>query len=294
MTLTATLFLFVLILALILLAGGYYGSQMILHSPDRDPIEFWPDQFQLTYESVVFRTSDGVQLKGWFIPSSNGGSKTILLCHGWGANKGKLLASTEFLNRKGDFNLFYFDFRTHGQSGGSRASLGLLEARDFDAATQFLKDHKPEFASRLGTYGLSLGGAVALLGAARHPEYKAVCVESTFCSYNQVVLRYASLFFHCPRPLGLASLAFMRLRLGEDPEPYSAIYHARKLAPRPILIIHGDNDPRMPLQEARALYAECGEPKELWIVSGADHGKCREASPEEYERRLLAFFEKNI
>ena len=84
------LVIFLLIVILVIAAAGYYGSTIILGTYDRDPIDIWPDQFQLIHESVSLRTSDGVPLKGWFIPARNSSTRTILVCHGWGSNKGKV------------------------------------------------------------------------------------------------------------------------------------------------------------------------------------------------------------
>ena len=90
------------------------------------------------------------------------------------------------------------------------------------------------------------------------------------------------------------TLQLIRLRLGRDPEPFSPVYHVAKLAPRPVLIISGENDRLMPIDEVRALHDAADEPKELWVIPGAEHGGCQEVAGAEYDRRIREFFAKNL
>lgn len=240
-------------------------------------------------------TSDNLQLKGWILEADPPTDGTILLCHGWGENKSKLLTSTYFLSQRGRFNLFYFDFRGHGESRGGVSSLGSLESLDFSAALDFLRHSRPHWCERLGVYGLSLGAAVALWGAARFPEIRAVAAESSFASYREVVTRYTREVFHFPKfPCAALTLSLARRRLGHDPEPYSPLYHVGRIAPRPVLLIYGEQDRRSPLGDARRLLANMGEPKELWVVPGAGHAECAEKGAEAYQRRILDFFKRSL
>ena len=109
--------------ALILCAGialgaAYWGAGIIMHPPDKSPLQVFPEAYGLPYEKVSFSTSDGVALKGWFIPSRTGSDRTLIMCHGWGDNKGYLLERSYFLNKTAGFNLLYFDNRSHGESAG--------------------------------------------------------------------------------------------------------------------------------------------------------------------------------
>ena len=117
-----------------------HTAKKVLHPiSKRKPLDAWPDQFKLPYENVTFRTEDKVQLKGWFIPAPEESEKTIILMHGWGMNRADILKNTYFLHDLG-FNLFYFDFRALGESGGKTSSIGYLELKDITAAISFLKE----------------------------------------------------------------------------------------------------------------------------------------------------------
>jgi pimeloyl-ACP methyl ester carboxylesterase len=275
----------------VVVAFGYFSSSVIL-KVEHIPSDFNPKTFGYDYERFSFETADRIQLEGWFVPARRKSSATVIALHGWGANRGDILGTVIPLAEH--FNLAVFDFRNHGASEGELTSLTSLEVRDFEAAVQFLRAFRPEQTQALGVVGFSMGGAVALSGSARIPEIRAVVAESPFSSFNGIVRHFAQAFYHVPGPLSEITLWFSRFRLGLDPEVDAPIRHIAKIAPRPLLIIQGDNDPRMKVSEGQALYDAAGEPKELWVVPGAEHIGARLVSEKEYDAKLLAFFRKGL
>lgn len=278
---------------LAVLATALYGAHVVFHPPKMLKMETWPEQYGLPYEKTSFRTSDGVELSGWLIPAAESSNRTVVLCHGWGDNKGDLLRRAWFLQRC--FNLFLFDFRHHGESAGRFTTICCLESRDVEAAMDHLARARPEWTERLGIFGISMGASLAIWAATSRGGVKAVALESPFASFNDVVAQWVYNSCRLPRyPFAWTTLAVIRRRIGEDPEPYSPIYHAAKLAPRPALFIAGSEDRLMPPAVVQAVYEKAGEPKELWIIEGAGHGKCGETAGPEYRRRLTEFFGKNL
>ncbi|MBI5243950.1 MAG: alpha/beta hydrolase [Elusimicrobia bacterium] len=273
--------------------AGYWGTNVLFHPPNMLPHTLWPEQFGFTYEAVAFSTNDGIKLRGWLIPCARATRRTILCCHGWGDNKGDLLKRIHFLGK--GFNLFLFDSRSHGESGGDITGNSYLEARDFDAALRFLKAARPEWASRLGVFGLSMGAVMAVRGMAEHPDFRCAVFESPFRSYRAVAAQFTWNNYRLPFfPFVWAILLVARLRLGGDPESCSPSLHVRRLSGRPILFIAAENDPLMPVSVVRSLYDDAGKPKEFYLSPGAFHGGCWEADAEGYRRKLMEFFEKNL
>jgi len=274
----------------IVVGWGFYSSSLILN-PSKSRPEAAPGVFGLTPQEVAFDTTDGIRLKGWFV-SAPGSSKTVIACHGWSAERSSTLACTSFLRRVG-YNLLYFDFRNHGESGGTLSSVGPLESRDLEAALGFLSRHKTDAARWIGVWGLSMGAVVAIAAAADHPEIKAVVAESAFSSFNEAVIRSARFFYGVPRfPLMAITLGFVRWRLGFDPEKFSPLDRIGRIRPRPVLLIQGDRDVRAPASDGRLLFEAAGEPKELWTVPGADHGEAHSKDPVTYEKKVSEFFDK--
>lgn len=288
--------LFVLALAALATVIAYFKSYSIIQPPKRrTAVVHHPDQYRLVHETIDFTTADGLHLKGWFIPASGGETeKTVIFCHGWGSNRGELLRDTHFLAEHG-FNLFYFDFRGSGESGGTISSVGYLETRDFDAAYEFLKSHRPHACEHLGFFGTSMGGAVATYAAAKYPEVKCLLLENTFLSYTRVVANWSWLRTKIPYwPLVPMTLFFVRMKLGADPEPYSPVHHISKVK-APVMFINGDHDDLVPLADAETLYGLCGaEKKQMWALTGASHGKCAEVGGEVYKTKISKFFTENM
>lgn len=283
------------VLAAVVLGVCYWGAGIILYPPNMSAMTVYPEQFGLRYEKVSFETRDGLTLKGWFIPAPQGGDKTLLMCHGWGDNKGELLKKTWFLSEAG-FNLLYFDYRSHGESQGDFTTIGCLECIDFDAALDYLRAKRPEFLGRLGVFGLSMGAAVAAMSVFQHSEVKAVVLESPFTDYRRVVRQWAWNNFYLPYfPLVWITLWLLRLRVGDPKvDTYSPIKFIARLAPRPLLVISGSTDRLMPEHDVRALFAAASEPKQIWIIPEASHGKCHEVAGLEYETRVTGFLNRAL
>ncbi len=273
---------------------GYYGAGMLMHPPAMSPMEIFPDRFGASYEKISFPTPDGLTLSGWFIPSADGGDRTVLVCHGWGDNKGLMLEQTLFLRREG-CNLFYFDFRGHGESGGNRVTLGKEELLDFSAAVDCLRRTRPKCAANLAVLGQSMGAAVAAMGLAAHPEIKAAVLESPFADFHQVGRRWGWSRLRVPYfPVIMTVMYMARLRTGhadiDSYSPESFLPAART----PVLMIAGEKDMLMPPADVLRLFGAAHEPKEYWQVPGAAHAKCHEAAPAAYEARVGAFLRAHL
>jgi len=289
------LILFIVFSAAALVVAAYFHSLYILDpSKHRKRIEFFPDQFGLPHENISFRTEDNLTLKGWFIPAPEFSSRTIICLHGHASNRSIVMSHTYFLREHG-FNLLYFDFRGAGESQGKISSVGYLEGRDLKAAMQFLRDNKEQEAEHIAIYGISMGAAVAINEAADNPAIECVISEAAFASYEKVVGKWAWNHFKIPYyPLVPLALFFVRMKLRANPEPLSPRHRIGGIAPRPIFLVHGSHDNLVAARDARLLYRLAGEPRQLWIVPGASHGKCAEIGGKQYKDKLSEFFLQNL
>ncbi len=273
-----------------LVLWGWHSSNIILRG-NRDPLTATPATFGLPFAEESFPSRDGVEIRAWFIPAPAPTDATVIVVHGWGANRSDMLERTHFLSSRGRMNLFYFDFRNHVESGTGRSSLSRYEIGDLEAALAHVRAAHPSQARRVALYGMSMGGVVCLWVAAHDPAVAGVAAESPFCCYNEAIVRYGRLFYSAPRvPFSLLTLWFARRRLGFDPQAYSPIGIIQKISPRPLFLIQGGADARIPPDEGERLFASAGEPKSLWTVPGADHGEAAEIAGAVYQEKLLAFF----
>jgi len=268
---------------ILLAAAAAYGvcwrAAGYLLSPPMSPLEHFPEHYDLPYENISFSTRDGLKLRGWFLPSPGGDKRTILMCHGMSDNKGLLLRQTHFLNKTGGFNLFYFDFRSHGESEGTITTSGGLETIDFDAAMAWLRESKPELMGSVGAFGLSMGATVTVVS-----DYRTVIAR---WFWNNVRVPYY--------PLVALTIRIVRSRVNaSEIELFNPVASAALISPRPLLVIGGELDLLMPPEDVKLIYRAAGEPKQLWMVPEASHTMCREAAGPEYDARLLDFFSRNL
>lgn len=264
---------------------GFYISvrPAKIHSP------VTPQDLGLAYEDISFVTSDKLTLRGWFLPSKASFAKTIILLHGYPADKGDILPALSFLNKR--YNLLLFDFRYLGQSEGKYSTAGAKEVEDLRAAIKFLKARGVEGA---GVWGFSMGGAVALMAAKDAPEIKAIVSEASYASLD----RMAPNLFRLPAlryPLGYLTGLWAKLFLGVNVKNVSPVESAKNLSANggtPILIVHSKNDEIIPFTHALLLRdALKNNPRaEFWFEENLRHGQFNE----EYQKRIENFFQKNL
>jgi len=244
-----------------------------------------PLDLGLKYEEIIFKSTDGVKLSGWFIPN-NKTKATIIVMHGYPADKANLLGIAEFLSK--DFNVFLFDFRSFGKSEGKYTTVGYLEKNDLLGAIEYLEKEKNK--TKLGLYGFSLGGAVALM--TNHKNIKAIVTDSAYAKLRNMIEHMYGPFFILKYPLAYLTKLYGMIFLRINVDKVNPMDNIKNLE-IPILIIHAEKDSQIPLKEAYLLH-EANKKTELWIVNGADHGMSHTINPKEYEKRVVKFFEENV
>lgn len=222
-----------------------------------------PDKLGLAYEDVTFSSDDAIELFGWFLPAQGQARGTILFLHGNAENISTHVQLVAWLPPRG-FNVFIIDYRGYGASQGKPTLEGAQ--RDIDAAFKTLLSRQDIDRDRIVMYGQSLGGALGIYNAARSPyrhHLRAVISDSAFASYRSITReKMAQLWFTWP----LQWLPWLTLNNSFSPEKAIG-----KLGPIPVLIVHGEQDLIVPPHHAHRLYESAREPKELWIVPGAEH-----------------------
>lgn len=145
------------------------------------------DALDIKLENVYFKSSDGTQLHGWFLPSRAGKKKgTIMFLHGNAQNISTHIRFVWWLPQNG-YDVFIFDYRGYGRSEGEPTLEGVhLDVQSAMATLLARKDIHPD---KLVLYGHSLGGALSITSLADSPyrdRFKLLIVESAFSSYRSV------------------------------------------------------------------------------------------------------------
>ena len=271
-------------IALFLIFFSLFTFYMSIH-PQKIITNLNPSDLDLEYEDASFNSTDGIKLNGWFIPN-NKTRATIIVMHGYPADKANLLGIAEFLAK--EFNVFLFDFRSFGHSKGDYTTVGHHEKKDLLGAIKYLEKEKN--IRNIGLYGFSLGGAVALM--TNHDNVKAIVTDSAYAKLSHMVEHMYKIFFIFKYPLfyltKLYGILFLKINVG-DVSPVDNIKDIKV----PILLIHAERDSQIPVNEAYLLH-NANKKSELWIVENTDHGMTHSINPQKYEKKVVGFFEENV
>ncbi|MFC3348315.1 alpha/beta hydrolase [Streptomyces echinoruber] len=172
-----------------------------------------------------------------------------------------------------------FSFRGHGASGG-RSTVGDREIHDVTAAVAWARELGH---TRVATVGFSMGGSVVLRHAALHgrePRARTDAVVSVSAParwYYRGTAPMRRLHWLVTRPAGrLVGRYGFRTRIHHrewDPVPLSPVEAVPRIAPTPLLIVHGDRDAYFPLDHPRMLAEAAGDHGELWLEPGMGHAE---------------------
>lgn len=245
-----------------------------------------PADHSLAYEDVFFHGAGGVRLHGWFLPAAGKGPApaTVLHLHGNAANITGHYEFVRWLPEAG-YNVLTFDYQGYGRSAGRVTREGTI--RDAHAALDYLRGRPEVDADRIVIFGQSIGGTVAAVVAVeRKDQIQAVVIDSAFSGYRAIARH------HVMRNPLLTVLAWwypFGVSLGWD-----AIDFVGRIAPVPVMFMHGTEDRIVPWEMSRSLYEAATEPKELWLIDGMDHTEVWEAEPEAARGRLLDFYERAL
>lgn len=264
-----------------------WGAGSFLSRPAMHSIGALPAHLQ--GRDVQFESGSGSELRGWLIPGRKGAGAVVLM-HGFRGDRRQMLARASFLSEAG-YGVLLFDFQAHGESPGKQITIGYLESRDAQDAVEFMKKNNP--GEKLGVIGLSMGGAAAIL-ASPALEVEAIVLEAVYPDIERAVANRMERYLGAwARGLGRLLIMQLPLRAGIEKEALRPIDRVGAIK-APKLFIAGAKDQHTKLDESREIFAAASEPKELWVVEAAAHVDVHQMAKEEYERRILDFFEKRL
>lgn len=237
---------------------------------------------------MTFPTSDGLALRGWYIPAGKDDGPAIVYAPATAKDQRSGLSLVPAFHEAG-YHVLLFSYRGHALSDGRRGGFtyGVLESQDVDAAVRFL--HETRGVEQIGVIGHSAGAVSAILSGARNPQVDAVVAVAPFNSVDEV--------WHTNRPALVPRFVLdWTLWVAERARGFSRdqvcpIEVVERLAPRPLLVIHGTADQRITEDQAQRLFAAAEQPKTLWLVDGAGHAEIRDPMLDRLAPEVIAFLD---
>jgi pimeloyl-ACP methyl ester carboxylesterase len=263
-----------------------YPAAMSIVATEKPRAAVEPAELGRPYEEVSLSTADGLQLAGWYVPSRNGAAVIAF------PGRSQPVPHARMLIEHG-YGVLLLDMRGQGDSEGDPNAFGWESAKDVDAAVAYLQGRPDVRGGAVGGLGLSVGGEVLVEAAAQNPGLRAVVSEGAgLRSVRETFARQdvpaVQVWLQAPAEAVLTAATAL---LSADPPPASLEDLAARVAPRPILFVYGENGQETERVLTPAYAAAAGPTAQLWEVPGAGHTGGLEAQPEEYERRLIEFFD---
>ena len=268
----------ILVLFITLYLSSYlllrWGQTKLIFFPDRQ-IKSTPCEYGLDYQDVWIDVGSD-KVHGWWIPTIKPNAPALLYFHGNGSNLGDLTEIAAIFHRL-EVSVLLIDYRGYGKSSPTFPN----EARvyeDAEVAWQYLIKTKKLEPERIFVYGHSLGGAIALDLAVKHPEMAGLITEGTFTSIEEMA--------------GLSKVFRLFLLNWLVTQRFDSINKIESLQ-TPILILHGTDDEVIPLSMAKKLLAAAPEPKQLEIFPRAGHNNLPEFGDRQFLQTLKQFIKTN-
>ncbi len=265
----------VLIILSIMIFPKFIEKRLIFH-PDKSNDSATPDVYGIEYDDVTFRTEDGLNLNGWFVPGKKSSPDTdlhtLLWFHGNSGNINRRLDNIKMLYDRVPVNVFIIDYRQYGKSEGNISEKGTyIDAR---AALTYLHSRNDINNEKIIFFGRSLGSAVAVELALKE-KCRALILETPFTSIKEMGEK---LYPFLPLTFFLRTKYDSLAKIGNIKVP--------------ILIMHGDKDELVPIEHGRELYEAANEPKEFYTIPGAGHNDTHIVGGEEYFDVIRNFVNK--
>ncbi len=252
------------ILVMLLVVIPFAVAYSSVH-PERCNTGLTPARFGVDYDDFTVYTRDNVFIRGWVIDQEDD-SVVFVIMHGYTSCKSdeRLLKLAAALADSG-YDVVMFDFRGHGESGGSYTSIGPLEVYDAEAVIDYVSKKFP--GEDIVLVGYSMGGAVAIVVGSSDERVTAIVADSPYYLLRDVIPRWIEDTTPLPGAYGVLIGFYGSLLTGQtiDFGPANV-----DIINKPLLVFYGTEDPLLTLDEAREIAGKspCGK---LVVGEGAGH-----------------------
>lgn len=260
--------LLVLVGVAVVYQAGIICAMTLAWRNARVPPRRTPATLGLDYSELRIPTANRRNLAAWWIPNVGARCPTVVLVHGWGRNRERVLPYVEMLHPAG-YHLIAFDARHHGVSDRDGFASMKKFSEDIRAVVDYLALKGDVDIDRIAVVGLSIGGSAAIHAAAHDPRIRAVVTVGSFAHPRDAMLQVG--FGHALlAPAMPLTLRFLEWRIGARLDQLAPEHHIGRLAGR-ALLIHGEEDRIVPIGHVDRLVAASAGRATAWRLPGRGH-----------------------
>jgi hypothetical protein len=235
------------------------------------------------HEDVTLSTSDGLELEGWYVPSTNGAAVIVFPGRKRSQEHARMLVGH-------GYGVLLLDRRGEGASEGEGNMSGWGGERDIFAAIDFLRAQPDVDPDRIGGLGLSVGGELMLQAAAQDDRLAAVVSEGAGTRSVEEQVQDFPMSKTWPLLPGMAFKTGALALFSNTMPPPRLTELVPEIAPRPTMFIWAPNGGNVETMSPR-YHRLAGPGSEIWEIEDAPHIEGIATHPEEYERRVVAFLD---
>ena len=277
--------------------GRYLESSWEYMFKNYPELETWKDSLQQAkaLKDTFIYAPDQARLHAYYVAAPTPTSKTAVIVHGYTDNAIRMMMIGYLYNKSLGYNILLPDLRYSGLSDGDAFQMGWIDRKDvmlwMDVANQIYGD-----STQMVVHGISMGGATTMMVSGEpQPDYVKCFVDD--CGYTSVWDQFSKELkedFGLPAfPLLYTSSWLCGWTKGWNFTEASSLEQVKKCS-LPMLFIHGDKDDYVQTWMVHELYEAKPQPKEIWVVPGADHATSYKLNKEEYTQKVKQFTEKYI
>ncbi|MEO5988802.1 MAG: alpha/beta fold hydrolase [Candidatus Eisenbacteria bacterium] len=245
------------------------------------------ESLELGARRVVIPVGEDDRVFAWAQPGTK--RALVVLLPGYARDHRRMSRYAQFLQRAG-YATLAVQFRSARAKDRKPTTLGYWELRDARAVLAWVASQPRYGGYRVALYGESLGGAVALVVAAEHPEVAAVVADCPFANGRMAIEDGLSAVYQLPRwPTTDLAILMGRLLTGHDLTALDPTLALTQLGERPVLLIQGGMEDRFSLRQVRRLENAAGPGVESWVLRDAGHNAGWSRHRREYELRVRGF-----
>ena len=232
----------------------------------------------LPCERMEIQSARGERLRGWYIPLSGEGKRIAFLIHGYRSEHAENAGLYLNCYASRGFDVFCCDNTAHGESGGKLIGFDVFECED---CLRWVDELIRRFGSevQIVLHGFSMGAATVLKMSSRCPEQVRFLVAD--CGFVSAEEQLRGAF----GPLYPVMRGLNRLIAGYDLRR-TDVRPSLAASDKPILFVHGREDPSVPFSNSERLYELYQGPKDSLFVDGARHVESMYVAPEAYAQKL--------
>jgi uncharacterized protein len=286
------------LIVLIIAVLGYFGFSYYLATrfvsgyPSR--INVSPTVISPKYEKITIKTTDNINLQGWFFPGSS--DKLVIIVHGITQNRinndyFSLLIAKDLLAE--GYNVLLYDSRAHGESDGTQVTYGIKESQDIVSVVDFAKK-KGFVPERIGIIADSLGAISLLLAAPKLEPVGALIADSPAAYLKTIMEGVLQRENHIPAIFNPGTFFMLKTAYHIDVDKIQPLDAVAAVPDRKFLFLHGELDLTIPPSATEVLLKKANPASIRVTFPNGSHVETYKSDPVKYRNAVLPFLQEEL